>query len=137
MNITRVETPAELNTFIDLPYQIYKNDPVWVAPLRDEQRGQFDHIRNPLLDHCDYALFMLMEGGKAVGRIAAFIDRLAVEAWAEPVGLFGYYECPANPEAARLLLDTARDWLVKQSMKAMRGPWSFVSQEWGGCSGGV
>jgi GNAT superfamily N-acetyltransferase len=131
MNITKVETRADLNTFIDLPYQHYKNDPVWVPPLRDEQRGQFDHIRNPLLDHCEYALFLLQVGGKAIGRVAAFIDNLAVEAWGEPVGLFGYYECPTDPEASRLLLDTARDWLSKRGMKSMRGPWSFVSQEWG------
>jgi GNAT superfamily N-acetyltransferase len=131
MNITKVETKAELNTFIDLPYQLYKKDPVWVPPLRDEQRGQFDHIRNPLLDHCEYALFLLQEGGKTIGRVSAFIDRLAVEAWGEPIGLFGYYECPNDPQASQLLLSTARDWLVNHSMKAMRGPWSFVSQEWG------
>ncbi len=131
MNITRVETPADLNTFINLPYQLYKNDPVWVPPLRDEQRGQFDHVRNPLLDHCEYELFLLWETGKAIGRLSAFIDRLAVEAWKEPVGLFGYYECPSDPTAARLLLDTARDWLRQRGMKSMRGPWSFVSQEWG------
>jgi GNAT superfamily N-acetyltransferase len=131
MNITQVETRADLNTFIDLPYQHYRKDPVWVPPLRDEQRGQFDHIRNPLLDHCEYALFLLSDGRKVIGRVAAFIDRLAIEAWVEPVGLFGYYECPADPEASHLLLDTARDWLIKHSMKSMRGPWSFVSQEWG------
>jgi hypothetical protein len=131
MKITRVETPVDLRTFIDLPYRIYQDDPVWVPPLRDEVHGQFDRKRNPTLEHCEYDLFLLWEDGKAVGRIAAFIDTLAVEAWKEPVGLFGYYECPNKPDAARLLLDTARDWLRQRGMKAMRGPWSFVSQEWG------
>jgi GNAT superfamily N-acetyltransferase len=131
MNITKVKSPVELNTFINLPYQHYKNDPVWVPPLLDEQRGQFDHIRNPLLDHCEYALFLLLDGRKTVGRIAAFMDRLAIEAWNELIGLFGYYECPNDSQASQLLLDTARDWLVTHGMKAMRGPWSFISQEWG------
>ena len=131
MYVTQVETKKDLSTFIDLPYRFYKNDPVWVPPLRDEQRGQFDHIRNPLLDHCEYALFQLWEDKKTIGRIAAFIDKLAVEAWGEPVGLFGYYECPQDAGASKMLLDTAREWLVGHGMKAMRGPWSFVSQEWG------
>lgn len=131
MNITRVETKKDLSTFIDIPYRLYKDDPVWVPPLRDEQNGQFDPVRNPLLDHCEYALFLLLEDGKAIGRVAAFIDRLAVEAWGEPVGLFGYYECPDDQAASLLLLNTARDWLVSQKMQSMRGPWSFVSQEWG------
>lgn len=131
MNITRTTTPLDLSTFINLPYRLYKNDPVWVPPLRDEVRSQLDPRLNPTLDHCEYELFLLWENGQATGRIAAFIDRLAAEYWGEPVGLFGYYECPQNPAATRLLLDTARDWLRQRGMRAMRGPWSFVSQEWG------
>jgi GNAT superfamily N-acetyltransferase len=131
MNITQVQSKKDLSTFIDIPYRRYKDDPGWVPPLRDEQNGQFDHIRNPLLDHCEYALFLLWDDKKAIGRIAAFIDRLAVEAWDEPVGLFGYYECPNDDASSKLLLDTARDWLVQRGMHSMRGPWSFVSQEWG------
>ena len=131
MNITQVKTKRDLDLFINLPYLLYIKDPVWVPPLRDEQRGQFDHVRNPLLDHCDYALFLLFQNGEATGRVAAFIDRLAVEAWGESIGLFGYYECPDDTHASKLLLDTAREWLVERGMKQLRGPWSFVSQEWG------
>ncbi len=131
MKLTRVETKQDLNSFIDLPYKLYKSDPIWVPPLRDEQHGQFDPIRNPLLDHCKYVLFLLREDRKVIGRVAAFIDKLAVEAWGEPIGLFGYYECTNDSRASKLLLDSARQWLGEHGMKRMRGPWSFVSQEWG------
>ena len=50
---------------------------------------------------------------------------------ANRIGLFGYYECIPDPEAGRLLLETARDWLQSRDCTKMRGPWSFVSQEWG------
>lgn len=66
-----------------------------------------------------------------MGRIAAFIDHLAVDFWEKPVGLFGYYEAPDRPDACSLLLETAADWLRKRGMEHMRGPWSFVSEEWG------
>jgi GNAT superfamily N-acetyltransferase len=131
MKISQVENAADLDAFIRLPYKIYRDDPTWVPPLLDEQRGQFDRVRNPLLEHCEYALFLLHDDGKLVGRIAAFIDTLAVDFWGEPVGLFGYYECPQDAAASRLLLDTACGWLQEHGMRAMRGPWSFVSQEWG------
>ncbi len=126
MNITQVATKPDLAQFIDLPYRLYQHDPGWVPPLRDEQAGQFDHVRNPLLDHCKYALYLLWEDGQVIGRVAAFIDTLAVEAWGEPIGLFGYYECPEVPGASRLLLDMARQWLAGHGMQVMRGPWSFV-----------
>jgi GNAT superfamily N-acetyltransferase len=131
MTIHPVQTKADLKNFINLPYRLYRDDPVWVPPLRKEQHDQLDPQRNPLLDHCQYALFLLKDGRQVIGRIAAFIDQLAVEFWQEPIGLFGYYECINDADASRMLLDTAADWLREHSMKIMRGPWTFVSQEWG------
>jgi GNAT superfamily N-acetyltransferase len=131
MRIKPVSTKRDLQAFIDLPYSLYRNDPVWVPPLKDEQAGQFDVLRNPLLEHCEWQLFLLEEGGRPVGRIAAFIDTLAVDFWKEKIGLFGYFECARDPAGARLLLDAARDWLRAKGMTRMRGPWTFVSQEWG------
>jgi GNAT superfamily N-acetyltransferase len=131
VNVRIVQTKADLNRFIRLPYHVYRDDPLWVPPLRSEQRGQFDPRRNPLLDHCEHALFLLEDNRKVVGRIAAFVDRLAVDFWKAPIGLFGYYECIPDDAASGLLLQTAVEWLRKRGMKAMRGPWTFVSQEWG------
>ena len=39
--------------------------------------------------------------------------------------------CIDNKTASNILLQAAADWLLKKGMKIMRGPWSFVSQEWG------
>jgi hypothetical protein len=69
--IRRVENKKDLRAFIDLPYRLYRKDPVWVAPLRSEQWSQFDARSNPLLDHCTYRLFLLEDGGQVIGRIGA------------------------------------------------------------------
>lgn len=131
MNIIQVSLKSDLKRFIHFPYTLYKDDPVWVPPLIDEQFSQFDAKRNPTLDHCEYALFLLEENGAVIGRISAFIDRLALETWREPIGLFGSYECINDAKASSLLLHSASDWLRKKGMTKIRGPWSFVSQEWG------
>jgi GNAT superfamily N-acetyltransferase len=131
MHIRPADTPRDIKEFVELPYSFYRDDPMWVPPLRSEQANLFDPHRNPLLQHCDWQLFLLEDGERVVGRVAAFIDHLAVEAWGEPVGLFGHYECPPDETASRLLLTAAHDWLQQRGMRAMRGPWSFVSQEWG------
>ena len=131
MEIRPVENRVALKRFIELPYELYRNDPNWVPPLRSEQWAQFDTQRNPMLQHCAYALFLLLDGGKPVGRISAFVDRLAVEAWQEPIGLFGSFECAQPGEGSRLLLQAAYDWLQQRGMSKMRGPWSFATQEWG------
>jgi len=96
MRIHPVTSKHDLKRFIHLPYHLYKNDPVWVPPLLSELYNQFSAKHNPTLDHIEYSLFILEDNGKVTGRIAAFIDRLALETWKEPVGLFGYYECIDN-----------------------------------------
>ena len=131
MEIRAVQSRADLEQFIELPYALYREDPNWVPPLRQDQRGQFDPRRNPMLEHCDRELFLLWKGKSVVGRIAAFVDTLAAEFWKDQIGLFGYFECSRDTEAARLLLASARDWLQRRGMRVMRGPWTFVSQEWG------
>jgi hypothetical protein len=130
MEIRPVTTRADLRRFVELPYRLYRDDPNWVAPLRGEQRAQFDPRRNPMLEHCEVALFLLLDR-EPIGRISAFVDRLAVVAWGESIGLFGSFECAGGGEGARLLLKAARDWLRDRDMTRMRGPWSFASQEWG------
>ncbi len=89
MHIQAVESPQDLRAFIDLPYRLYRDDPVWVPPLRSEQRSQFDPKRNPFLNHCEWQLFLAVDNGKIVGRSAAFVDQLAADFWKERVGLFG------------------------------------------------
>ena len=131
MNICKVESHRDLRDFIELPYQLYSHDPVWVPPLRREQRKEFNSKLNPFLHHCDRQLFLLKDNGKVIGRIAAFIDNLAVDFWKERIGLFGYFECIQNRTAANLLLETARNWLKGIECTSMRGTWSFVAQEWG------
>ena len=131
MDIRVVTNRRDLREFIDFPYRLYKDDPVWVPPLRSEQAAQFNPDKNPMLDHCETQLFLLLDNGKVVGRCSAFIDRLAVDYWGKPIGLFGSFECVEDEHGARLLLKAAQDWLADQGMTSMRGPWSFASQEWG------
>ena len=131
MKIYPVENRKELREFIRFPYHFYRDDPLWVPPLRSEQVSQFNPKKNPMLNHCDKQLFLLKDGQEVVGRCSAFIDKLAVEHWGQPIGLFGSFEVINDQGAAHQLLNAARAWLAENGMKAMRGPWSFASQEWG------
>ncbi len=131
MKIYPVKSRRAQQDFIKLPYQLYAKDELWAPPLRSEQRKQFDPRTNPFLEHCKWQLFLLKEKGKVIGRIAAFIDKVAIDAWKERIGLFAYFECIQDKTASRLLFEAAKNWLIEEKCTSMRGPWSFVSQEWG------
>ncbi len=131
-SVREVQTAHDFEAFFRLPWKLYGDDPLWVPPLKSSARAELKPESNPFLRHCDYCLFLLERSGRAVGRIAALVDRLAVEAWGEEIGMFAYLECDRLDGAgAALLLEAARDWLRRRGMKTMRGPWSFLSQEWG------
>jgi len=130
--VREVVSRRDLGAFLALPFRLYSEDPMWVPPLRASLAAEFDPGKNPFLAHCDYRLFLLERGGRVEGRIAALVDALAVEAWGEKIGMFAYFECDEDDqEGAAALLGAAREWLAAHGMDRMRGPWSFVSQEWG------
>ncbi|MCF8297789.1 MAG: hypothetical protein K9J13_09625 [Saprospiraceae bacterium] len=131
MTIHKVNSPNDLRDFIKFPYHLYKKDSIWIPPLRSEIKAQFNKKKNPFLEHCKWQLFLLKDKKKIIGRIAAFIDNLAMDFWKERIGFFGYFECIQDEQASKILLNSARSWLQEQKCSSMRGPWSFVSQEWG------
>lgn len=131
MDIVQATTKAQVREFALFPYAHYRGDSGWIPPLRSEQTRLFAPETNPLLRHCDYVLFLLRDGGRTVGRVAAFVDHLAVDYWQTPIGFFGSYECVDDSAASCLLLNAARDFLRARGMGIMRGPISFSSQEWG------
>lgn len=131
MKIHEADSERDIRDFIKFPYKLYRKDPSWVPPLRSEMKAQFNPRKNLFLEHCEWQLFLLMDQGKVIGRIAAFLDHLAMDFWKERVGFFGYFECVNDEAASALLLNAAKEWLQQKQCSSMRGPWSFVSQEWG------
>lgn len=131
LRVSSVQSRADLRRFIALPYALYRDDPGWIAPLRSEQAKLFTPRGDPLLAHCDYALFLLWDDNRVVGRVAAFVDHLAIDFWQERAGFWGSYECVDSLEGARLLLDAAEGFLRQQGMAEMRGPINFTVTEWG------
>ena len=108
MVVHKADSPRDIRDFIRFPYRLYRKDPVWIPPLRSELKAQFNPKKNLFLEHCEWQLFLLKENGKVIGRIAAFMDHLAMEFWNERVGFFGYFECIQSESASALLLNAAK-----------------------------
>lgn len=130
MKILEANGGQPLHHWMRLPWRIYANDPNWVPHLKQDVEKVFDPQRNKLLQAKgdrkagSIKRWVLYDGGgKAIGRIAAFIDPKT--AWTDkqqPTGGCGFFECINDQAAANLLFDTARDWLKAQGLEAMDGP---------------
>jgi GNAT superfamily N-acetyltransferase len=125
-----VRTAADRRAFIELPYRLYRGDPLWVPPLRRDVAELIDPARHPFHEHAEVELFLAREaGGRVTGRVAAVRNTLHEEMHSEPVGFFGFFETERDPLIARALLDAAGAWLASRGLETMRGPASFSLNE--------
>jgi GNAT superfamily N-acetyltransferase len=129
LSITPVLAKADLEAFIALPWQVYADDPNWVAPLKSEARELVTPGKNPFFEHARHQFFLARRAGKVVGRISAHIDELALtqppeQGMGPGTGNWGMLEA-MDGEAAAALIAAAEDWLRGQGMARALGPLSL------------
>ncbi|HET89700.1 MAG TPA: hypothetical protein ENN99_03030 [Chloroflexi bacterium] len=111
--------------FVRFPWQIYRDDPLWVPPLISSQLRSLDPQRGTFFRYGDASLFMARRGGQDVGRIAGWINHRANQFLNERAAGFGFFEVIQEYPVAEALLDAACDWAARQGMETIRGPFYF------------
>jgi GNAT superfamily N-acetyltransferase len=129
VEVRPVRSRSDLNTFIKLPWRLYRNERNWVAPLLMDVKKRLDQKKNPFFKHTEAQYFLAYRGSEPVGRISAHIDRNLNEFQDNEWGLFGWFECEDDPEAARALLATAELWLRERGRDRMVGPMDFTTND--------
>jgi GNAT superfamily N-acetyltransferase len=129
VEIRPVASRSELNAFIKLPWRLYRNERNWVAPLLMDVKKRLDQKKNPFFKHTEAQYFLAWRDGRPVGRISAHIDRNFNEFQNNDWGLFGWFECEDDPEAARALLEGAERWLRERGRDRMVGPMDFTTND--------
>ncbi|MDV6344588.1 N-acetyltransferase [Nitrosomonas sp. Is37] len=126
-----VTSYREMSTFIDVPWRIYANDPLWVPPLRLERRLHFSRF-NPFLEHAKWQAWIAYKGKEAVGRISAQVDTLHRQRYGADTGHFGSLECINDSKVFAKLMHTAEIWLTEQGTCHVSGPFNLsINQESG------
>ena len=74
MEIIEVRERKGLRKFIDFPYFLYADDPLYVPQLKREVREQLTE-KNPFFQHAEAKYFVAEHGGKTIGRIASIINK--------------------------------------------------------------
>ena len=124
--IRPVQSKADRKRFVDLVWDVYKDDPHWVPPLKDEMIGLITPGKNPWFEHAEAAFWLAERSGRVVGRISAQVDRLVLEHMGEGIGNFGMFEVvDGETEAGPRLIATAEQWLRDRGMKTSLGPLSL------------
>lgn len=122
IQISQVRSKIARDTFIKLPWEIYRDDPAWIPPLILERREFLDSKKHPFYEHGDAALFLARRNGTVVGRIMASDDPRYNAYHKSNVGCFGLFECVNDSNVAATLFNTASDWLRDKGRDEIMGP---------------
>ena len=127
-----VRTAADLGMFIGFPYRHYRDDPLWVPPLRRDVATLLSPEHNPFFEHAEAGYFLATrEGGAVAGRIAAIRNDAhgRVHPEERQVGFFGLFESADDQAVADALFAAAARWLRERGLTTMRGPMNFSTND--------
>ncbi len=131
LQIRPVASARDLKQFINLPRQIYADDPAWVPPLYLERRLHFSS-HNPYFRNGTWQAWIAWQNNRPVGRICAHVNRSHRKHFSRQTGHFGLLEAVNDAEIFAALLSTAEAWLAEHGTGQVTGPFNFsINQECG------
>ena len=135
MQLTEVKDKNGARQFILVNVIINQDQPNYIRPLDKDIHEVFDERKNKTFRFGKATRWILQnEEGKLIGRIAAFVNKKYRNKGDDvPVGGIGFFDCINDQDAADMLFDVAKHWLLQQGMQAMDGPINFGERDrwWG------
>jgi len=108
VQIQVVASKSDAKKFVDFPFQLYKNDKMWVPPLKSDEMKSLNPLTNPAFEEATAQFWIAILNGKVVGRIGAIINHGYNQERNEMMGRFSRFECIDDPDVAHALLKRLR-----------------------------
>jgi hypothetical protein len=134
MELIEVKDKASALDFIMVNVEMNRENPNYIRPLDKDINNVFDPSKNKAFRQGECIRWILKDGEKLIGRIAAFINKKYKNKGDQmAVGGIGFFECINDQRAADMLFDVAKHWLLQRGMEAMDGPINFGERDkwWG------
>jgi hypothetical protein len=111
LEVRPVTHRRERKQFLELPWELYRDDPVWVPPLRMSQKELVNYTRHPFYDDAEICTFLAFRNGQPCGRVAAIDNRAHNRTHPEDqCGFVGFFESIDDQAVADGLFDAVRAW---------------------------
>ena len=126
MQLIEINDGKGISLFHEAARIIYQDDSNWVTPLRMEVENTFSpRANNCFSNGAAIRRVLADDSGQLIGRVAAFINHAKNEKLDFPMGGLGFFECVNDQDAANVLFDACREWLIEQGAKGMDGSINF------------
>jgi len=124
IDVVSAQNGKEFKDFLEIPFIIQGDNPLWVPPLRVMDKELFDYNKNPFYAHAKMRRFVAYKNGRPVGRIAAVNDEHHNKYNNENTCIFGHFETIEDFEVAKLLFEKVEECAREWNFDLIKGPFN-------------
>ncbi len=125
IEIHLVTSARERRKFLTFPWQIYRDDPLWVPPLLPERSRAIDPARGSFFQRGIAEFFIAWRDGKPVGTICTAEDKPTNQARGLHDCIIGFFECIQDFPVAEAMFQHAALWAKSHHLNSLYGPFNL------------
>ena len=119
----------DVKCWVDLPYRLYRDDPLWVPQMVDEAKSQLNRNKFPYYLHSFADFFVAEMDGEVVGRIAVLENTRYNKMRQERIAFFNLFETIEDFGVAEALFEAALGWCKDRGLNRLVGPKGFLTAD--------
>ncbi|NND31484.1 MAG: GNAT family N-acetyltransferase [Saprospiraceae bacterium] len=129
IELATVTSRSDLKQFVDFQYKLYRDNPYYVPPLRNDEIQTFSPSHNPAYEHCEAKLFLAKKAGEVVGRIAGIINHQENNGAENRAARFGWVDFIDDYFVSKKLFDAVEGWARERGCLELKGPYGFSNMD--------
>lgn len=123
--VHELNSDKSIKDFINLPFELYKEDEAWVPPLISDFKKYINGVNNYLNESGPNTKIIAYDGDLTVGRLLVGINNHLNEAKGFREGYISLFECIDDESTAFSLLQYSENWLKDKGINLIKGPLSI------------
>lgn len=127
VEITKVDLSSrrQVREFMDLPFRLYRNHPLWVPPIRMDVATQLNPRKHPFYEHSDAEFFVVRRDGDIIARLALLENKPYNEYHGVKQAQFYLFESVEDFDVVQALFERGFEWARARGLDKIVGPKGF------------
>lgn len=126
ITVKEVSSKKDLREFIDFPERLYRDNPYYVPPLRQDEFAALDGDKYAAAKTCKIKKFLAYKDGRVAGRIHAIVQTLYEKKTGIKALRFTRFDFIDDIEVCKSLLTAAEEFGRNEGMERIHGPLGYT-----------
>jgi GNAT superfamily N-acetyltransferase len=125
IDVKPVRNRKDKQIFLTFPWQIFRDDPLWVPPLLPDLKERTNPSKGIFFGHGRAEFYVAWRNSQPVGTICAAEDRQANAERGVSECVFGFFHFIEDYTVMEALLAQVEAWALERGLDALTGPFNL------------